>query len=153
MLIRKEFKAEIAHRLVNSYSEKCQSIHGHYYTFEIVLVGHELDRTGMLMDFGEVKNRINHIIEAWDHSFMFWDQDPLAEHYKSMLDVQPMRMIQVNYNPTAERMANHLFQECLRNGLPTSSVRVHETRTGFAQASTLTSFIYGAKYFNIPEVE
>jgi 6-pyruvoyltetrahydropterin/6-carboxytetrahydropterin synthase len=153
VLIRKTFKAEIAHRLVDSYSEKCQSIHGHSYTFEVILHGNELDGTGMLIDFGEVKNRINHIIEAWDHSFMFWDKDPLADLYLEMLHIQPMRMIYVNYNPTAEHMALHLFQECACNGLPVISVKIHETRTGYAEANRASSFIYGAKYFNIPEVE
>lgn len=52
MKITKQFKFELAHRLVDSYSKKCQSIHGHSYLAEVVLEGYELDTTGMLMDFG-----------------------------------------------------------------------------------------------------
>ena len=64
--ITKQFKFELAHRLVDSYSVKCQSVHGHSYLCEVTLAGEHLDNTGMLMDFGEVKDNIAHLFDAWD---------------------------------------------------------------------------------------
>lgn len=154
MEIVKKFKAEVAHRLVDSYSTKCQSIHGHSYIFELKLKGEHLDSTGMLMDFGELKNRFNHLIEAWDHSFMFWSSDKLANHYKAMLAVQPMRMVEVDYNPTAENMAYHIFRACVELDLPIAEVRVQETLTGWAIADRLKPFVgENVTYFNIPEIK
>lgn len=154
MEITKRFKFELAHRLVDSYSEKCQSIHGHSYIAEVTLRGEHLDSTGMLMDFGEVKNKLQHLIDSWDHSFMFWSKDKLANHYKSMLAVEPLRMIEVDYNPTAEGMSYHIFRACVQEGLPVSEVRVQETLTGWCKATRLKPFFgEDVTYFNIPEIK
>ena len=154
MTITKKFKFELAHRLVDSYSVKCRAIHGHSYICEISLQGEHLDETGMLMDFGEVKDKIQHLIDAWDHSFMFWSQDKLANHYRAMLAVEPLRMIEVDYNPTAEGMSYHIFRACIEQGLPVSSVRVQETLTGWCVAERLKPFFgEDITYYNIPEIK
>ncbi len=153
MKIVKKFKFELAHRLVDSYSTKCQSIHGHSYICEIELQGEHLDPTGMLMDFGEVKNRVQHLINAWDHSFMFWTEDKLAPMYKAMLAVEDLRMVEVDYNPTAEGMSYHIFRACIEEGLPVSNVRIQETLTGWCYANRLKPFFgEDVTYYNIPEI-
>ena len=153
MEITKKFQFELAHRLVDSYSTKCQSIHGHSYIAEVTLIGEHLDDTGMLMDFGEVKDKIAHLFDAWDHSFMFWSKDKLANHYKAMLAVEPLRMIEVDYNPTAENMAYHIFRACITENLPVDCVRVQETLTGWAVARRPKTFVgEDISYFNIPEI-
>jgi 6-pyruvoyltetrahydropterin/6-carboxytetrahydropterin synthase len=153
MLIRKLFKAEIAHRLVSSYSKKCQSIHGHSYLFEIIMQEEHLNEDGMVVDFGEIKAKINHLFDAWDHSFMFYAKDPLADHYRAMTRVEPIRMVEVDYNPTAEQMAYHVFRACVEEDVPVSSIRVHETTTGWAEASRPKPFVgENVTYYNIPEI-
>ena len=154
MLAVKKFKFELAHRLVSSYSKKCQSIHGHSYIAEVTLESEHLNADGMVMDFGELKDRFSHLIDAWDHSYMFFKDDILADHYKSMLRVVPMRMIEVDYNPTAENMAYHIFRAAVENDLPVKEVRVQETLTGWAIATRPKPFIgEEVTYFNIPEIE
>jgi 6-pyruvoyltetrahydropterin/6-carboxytetrahydropterin synthase len=154
MQVVKQFKFELAHRLVSSYSKKCQSIHGHSYIAEVILEDEHLNEDGMLIDFGKVKNKLSHLFEAWDHSFMFNTKDVLADHYKAMLRVVPMRMIEVEYNPTAENMAYHIFRACVENGLPIKEVRVQETLTGWAIASRPKPFVgENVMYYNIPEIE
>ena len=153
MVIRKQFKAEIAHRLVSAYSRKCSSIHGHSYIFEVMLEGEDLNDDGMLMDFGELKSKIGHLFDAWDHSFMFYAKDRLASLYKAMLEIEPIRLIEVDYNPTAENMAHHIFRACLEEGLPVHSVRVHETATGWAEAFRPKLYVgEDVTYYNIPEI-
>jgi 6-pyruvoyltetrahydropterin/6-carboxytetrahydropterin synthase len=150
----KRFKAEVSHRLISSYSKKCQSIHGHSYLFEVTLEDEHLNEDGMVMDFGELKNKLNHLFEAWDHSFMFFKDDILADHYKSMLRVIPMRMVEIDYNPTAENMAYHIFRACVENELPVTEVRVQETLTGWAIATRPKPFVgENVTYYNIPEIE
>jgi len=154
MLAVKRFKAEVSHRLVSSYSTKCQSIHGHSYLFEVSLESEHLNPDGMVMDFGELKDKLSHLFDSWDHSFMFYTKDPLAHHYKAMLEVVPMRMVEVDYNPTAENMAYHIFRACVENNLPVSEVRVQETATGWAVARRPKPFIgEDVIYYNIKEAK
>lgn len=131
MLVTKQFKFELAHRLVSSFSKKCQSIHGHSYVVKVTLDG-DLNGDGMVMDFGLVKERVAPLIDSWDHSFMFYSEDVLSPMYKAMLLTVPMRMVEVDYNPTAENMAHHIFNHCVSKGLPVVSVGVQETLTGWA---------------------
>jgi len=152
MELTKKFKAEVAHRLVTSYSKKCQSIHGHSYIFELKLESEHLNPDGMVMDLGELKDIMSHLIDSFDHSFMFYDKDPLAHHYKAMLGTVPMRMIEVDYNPTAENMAYHIFRACIENNLPIKEVRVQETLTGWATAKRPKPFVgEDIIYYNIEE--
>lgn len=137
MRATKQFKFELAHRLVDSYSVKCQSIHGHSYLAEVTLERKKLDSTGMVMDFGEVKNRLADFMDKWDHCFMYWDKDPLNNIYNSLKNKFPLRMINVDYNPTAENMAHHIFRYCWEKQLPVVEVRVQETKTGWAYANQL----------------
>ena len=154
MEITKQFKFELSHRLVDSYSTKCQNIHGHSYLCDITLSGEHLDSTGMLMDFGQVKDKLNHLFDAWDHSFMFWSKDSLANHYKAMMAVEPLRMIEVDYNPTAEGMTYHVFRACVQMNLPVSKVRIQETLTGWATTERLKPFFgEDVTYYNIPEIK
>ncbi len=154
MQVTKKFKAEIAHRLVSAYSSKCQSIHGHSYIFEITLESEHLNPDGMVLDFGELKDIINHLFESWDHSFIFSSQDPLAHNYRAMLGVVPMRMIEVDYNPTAENMSYHIFRACVENNLPVKEVRTQETLTGWAIATRPKPFVgEDVIYYNIPEAK
>lgn len=135
MKITKKFKFELAHRLVDSYSKKCQSFHGHSYTAEVTLKGESLDGTGMLMDFGEVKDKFSWIIDAWDHSLMLWDKDPVCQEMLSINQRIKGRFIIVDYNPTAENMAHHLYRELVKAKLPVKDVLVRETLTGWAVAN------------------
>ena len=152
MIITKQFKAEIAHRLTSAYSTKCQSVHGHSYIFEVTLEDEYLNDDGMVMDFGEVKQKLKHFFDALDHSFVFHGDDKLANYYKLMLDVVPMRMIEVDYNPTAENMAYHAFKACVENELPVKEVRVQETLTGWAIANRPKPFVGDTvTYYNIEE--
>jgi 6-pyruvoyltetrahydropterin/6-carboxytetrahydropterin synthase len=154
MVVVKQFKFELAHRLVSSYSKPCQSIHGHSYIVEVALEDEHLNQDGMVMDFGEVKAKIKHVIDSWDHSFMFYKADILSDYYKLMLKVVPtMRMVEVDYNPTAENMAYHLFRICVKNNLPVKEVRVQETLTGWAIAKRPKPFVgEDVTYYNIPEM-
>ena len=133
MIIRKLFKAEVAHRLVSSYSKKCQSIHGHSYLFEVYLEDYKLNCDEMVLDFGELKDKINGFMDAWDHSLVISSNDPYVAELTEILEKGKMRYIVVPYNPTAEMMAVHIYRYLRSLSLPISKVRVHETATGWAE--------------------
>ena len=143
---------EVAHRLVSSYSKRCQSIHGHSYLMEVTLESEYLNDDSMVMDFGELKDKMNHFFDAFDHSLVVFKDDPILPNLLAIEALIHNRMIVVDYNPTAEGMAYHAFRACVENGLPVKEVRVQETKTGWAVADRPKPF-YGENvtYYNIPE--
>jgi 6-pyruvoyltetrahydropterin/6-carboxytetrahydropterin synthase len=107
----------------------------------------------MVMDFGEVKSKINFMFEAWDHSLMLFKEDPFLKIVEAGLEIVPLRLIVVDYNPTAENMAYHIFRLCIEKGLPIKYVEIQETATGWAKCDKPRMFVgEKVKYYNIPEV-
>lgn len=130
--IRKQFKFEMSHQLVEAYSCACSdAIHGHSYVMELFLTSDKLDHTGMVMDFGEVKALINDYVDSWDHCLVMSSEFP--KEYLEMLGKYNKKMKVVTYNPTAEAMANDMYYY-IKDIIPqVSKVRLHETVTGWAE--------------------
>ena len=131
MQIRKTFKAEVAHRVADAYTKRCRGLHGHSYEFEVILNNPELISCGMVVDFKEVKEKINFLMDAFDHSLLIWSKDEFLVKNAEKLN---KRYIIVPYNPTAELMALHIYKY-IKTVYPVKSVIVHETRTGYAKYS------------------
>jgi 6-pyruvoyltetrahydropterin/6-carboxytetrahydropterin synthase len=49
---------------------KCENMHGHNWKIEVVITGDQLNASGVLMDFGEVKALLREIIDRVDHQFL-----------------------------------------------------------------------------------
>lgn len=132
--IRKLFKFEAAHRLDASYSKCCQYIHGHSYIVEIFFSSQQLNAHAMVVDFGEVKNVLGRKIEEWDHSLMLQNRGPHDDSAEQHARALSKKVVMVPFNPTAERMAEHLFHYAVKY-FPgkVRKVRVHETATGWAE--------------------
>jgi len=58
-----------AHQL-KMVAKKCESLHGHNWKVEVYLTGEELNRAGVLMDFGEIKKEVSSIMKTLDHRFL-----------------------------------------------------------------------------------
>ena len=116
------------HRVVG-HEGKCQNLHGHNYrvTFEIA-PDQELDELGRVLDFSVIKAQLCEWIEDnWDHKMLLWVDDPFLHQTPGA------GIVAVDFNPTAENMANHLLRVvgplklgCL--GCRLTSVRLSETR-------------------------
>ena len=110
--IWKEFKFSASHILTGLPADhQCARLHGHNYLIEVELSSETLDETGFIVDFGELKPIKEWLDETFDH-----------RHINDT----------VNYNPTAENMARHIFDKW-RLRFPISAVRVRETDTSWAQ--------------------
>jgi 6-pyruvoyltetrahydropterin/6-carboxytetrahydropterin synthase len=130
--IRKIFKMEMAHQLFDAYSAACKNcLHGHSYICEIYLKGPQLDETEMLMDFSKVKDKIKDYMDSWDHALVMPTTFP--KEYLDILKKYNTKLMLVDYNPTAERMAKEIYFY-IKKLLPSlSKVRLHETTTGWAE--------------------
>lgn len=85
----KRFSFDAAHKLPN-HNGKCKNLHGHTYFLEVTITGEVNDETGMLLDFGVVKDVVKKlVIEKFDHQYINEIiENPTAENMvKWMWDV------------------------------------------------------------------
>jgi 6-pyruvoyltetrahydropterin/6-carboxytetrahydropterin synthase len=137
--VTKIFHFEAAHRLLN-YEGKCKHIHGHTYVAEITIEASALDDKEMVVDFGELKEKIGKWLDRhWDHALLLHSADPLVGVMKKV--IEDSRMYLFDTNPTAEAMADILyevanddFNEPMRQ-LSVKSVKIWETPTSYAEYS------------------
>jgi 6-pyruvoyltetrahydropterin/6-carboxytetrahydropterin synthase len=103
-----------AHNLRN-YHGKCENLHGHNYKVRIALTGEELDLTGLLYDFVQLKRAIQAVIRPLDHVYLN--------------EFPPFDVL----NPSAENIARYIYDETAKqlpkapNGAGIASVTVWES--------------------------
>ncbi|OGL40547.1 MAG: 6-carboxytetrahydropterin synthase QueD [Candidatus Schekmanbacteria bacterium RIFCSPHIGHO2_02_FULL_38_11] len=118
LMITSGFSA--AHQL-KEYGGKCEALHGHNWKVEVYVKSSVLDKTGMVMDFAEIKKAANLILAELDH--------------KNLNEIQPFR----DKNPTAENISlwvfNQLCGKMNSDNIKVSKVRVWETETSCASYS------------------
>ena len=104
---------------LRNYKGKCENVHGHNYRVRITVQGDQLDSTGLLVDFLDVKGLIGGVVDYLDHQFIN--------------DLPPFDQL----NPSAENIAKY-FYDCVSGGLKNevpvrvSEVKVWETDTSSA---------------------
>jgi 6-pyruvoyltetrahydropterin/6-carboxytetrahydropterin synthase len=160
MVIRKEFSFEAAHFVRNATSRRCsRSVHGHSFVVELFFTGDELDRGGMIWDFGIMKKTIKEFIDSFDHCWIYWRNE--SKETIEMIHKLSERWIELPVSPSAEQLSllflyvidyivkNYEFKngEC---GVRIKSVRVHETKSGYAEATRLD--IPDLVNFNLGEI-
>lgn len=110
LTVRRHFSA--AHHL-RDYDGKCAHLHGHNYKIEITVTGDELDDCGMLMDFGQLKQICDQVLDQYDHAYL----NDLPEF--------------ANINATSENIAAHIFRQIAcalpDDGVHLDQVKLYET--------------------------
>ncbi len=87
MKLSKTFTFDAAHHLPD-YKGKCANVHGHSWLVEVVITGTPNKKTGMIIDFGLLKQLVQeNILEKLDHH--------------DLNDIIP--------NPTAENIVQYIF--------------------------------------------
>ena len=144
MIIRKLFKFEGAHIVRNCTSHRCrENIHGHSYIVEVFITSDHLDHGYMVMDFS-LLHRVKLLIDSFDHSYSLWNHEP--DDFKQFIYKYNHRVAEIPVSPSAEGYAllffylidRVLLHTDFRNGesgVRLRAVRVHETATGYAEAS------------------
>ena len=110
---------------LRNYKGSCEDVHGHNFRVRVTVAGEQLDSTGLLVDFLELKSLIDGVIAYLDHKFIN--------------DLPPFDKI----NPSAENLAKYFYDRVsvgMKNGVPVriSEVCVWETDT--------SSAVYRPKY-------
>lgn len=144
MIIRKLFKFEGAHIVRDCSSDRCKkSLHGHSYAVEVFFTSEKLDNGGMIVDFGLLKGPIKDLIDSFDHAYSIWYKE--SEGFKEFIKSNSERWIEMPITPSAEGYSLMFLSYIdlivrstnFNNGegsVKVSSVRVHETATGYAES-------------------
>lgn len=108
-----------AHAL-RGYKGKCENLHGHNWKVRVTVSGQKLDKTGMLVDFTDLKSAVDAVLAKLDHT--------------NLNEVPPFNAS----NPTAENLAAFVYNGLAKYRLPhikISCVEVWESDTSSAKYS------------------
>lgn len=108
LTVRDKFQA--AHFL-REYKGKCERMHGHTFQVEVKVAVQSVDGTGIGIDFNLIKAKLNEVLP--DHTLL-----------NEIFD----------FNPSAENLSRHFFQE-LKKHFPVKSVTVWESTDASATYS------------------
>ena len=112
-----ELEFSAAHHL-RDYPGKCSRLHGHNYRVEVSVAGAELDKNGMLLDFGRLRELCREAVAEFDHSLL--NDHPFFQQE----------------NPTSENIARYIYgqitQMLAHTPVAVASVRVWESATSSA---------------------
>jgi len=115
LMIESQFAS--AHQL-RGYKGKCEALHGHNWRVQVTVSSDRLNDIGIVMDFHDLKEKVNDVVSSLDHSFLN-ELFPFTEK-----------------NPTSENIAKWIY-ESLRKKIEKgqcdiSSVTVWESETASA---------------------
>jgi 6-pyruvoyltetrahydropterin/6-carboxytetrahydropterin synthase len=116
------------HRLLD-YDGICKHLHGHNAVAEIEVRADALDSCNMVLDFGDIKRLVKGWIdEHLDHKMILRHDDPIVAPLQAL--GEPVFLL--DSNPTVERIARLVFENCRDLGLTVTQVTVWETPTAWA---------------------
>ena len=116
------------HRLLH-YEGKCRYLHGHNARVEIELASEKLDHRGMVVDFIDMKQKIQGWIDsALDHKMLLNKADPILSYLEQIQEP----VVILDENPTAEAIARLIYNQAHTQGFPVREVRLWETEHSFA---------------------
>ena len=148
--IVKRYTFEAAHRLGLGYVGKCSDMHGHSYKVHIEIQAFQLDKFGMVVDFGDLKELKQRIMQAFDHKTILQEDDVLIEPLRA--ESGYASVYTTKENPTCETIAliimimameelARIFPDNLIDDCATAprviAVSVQETETGSATAENI----------------
>jgi 6-pyruvoyltetrahydropterin/6-carboxytetrahydropterin synthase len=69
--LERDYRFEAAHRLPRlPATHKCHRLHGHSFRFTVRIEGEVDERTGFLLDFGDVDRIVDPVVEKLDHFYL-----------------------------------------------------------------------------------
>jgi len=81
-----------AAHFLRGYRGKCEELHGHNWKVEIIVEAKKVDKTGMVLDFKDLKMELNKPLEKLDHKCL----NKIA-YFKKV-------------NPTSENIAQYIYK-------------------------------------------
>lgn len=130
--ITRRFWFSYGHRVFQHESE-CANLHGHNATLFVTVKG-PLDQQGRIIDFKELKSRVDPWLQKyWDHSMLWFKDDPVGQflyglsavvHTAALDEIHRMKNFQCPFNPTAEEMCTYLAEKVIPDLLTGTELQV-----------------------------
>ncbi len=128
-ILKTEAAFDSAHFL-SGYEGKCSNIHGHRWTVEAEIFSEELitegQTRGMITDFGDLKRDLKKIADDFDHRLIY-EKGTLMESTEKALNEEGFAVTAVEFRPTAENFAKHIFDLMSAEGYSVKRITVYET--------------------------
>jgi 6-pyruvoyltetrahydropterin/6-carboxytetrahydropterin synthase len=83
----------------------CERLHGHNWKVEVFVSGDKLDENGLLIDFRDIKDKTDALMEELDHKFLN--------------ELEPF----ITLNPSSENVSRYVY-EALSRQLNTDTIRI-----------------------------
>jgi 6-pyruvoyltetrahydropterin/6-carboxytetrahydropterin synthase len=116
------------HRLMG-HPGKCKHLHGHSVKASISVSASKLNDQGMVCDFADISAiASSYIDQVLDHNLLLHKDDPLVP----ALEKGGERFILLDEHPTAEFLAQLIFQHVQAQGIQVESVTLWETTSACA---------------------
>lgn len=128
MKLSKQITVDYAHRLAH-HTGQCANLHGHTGRIVVELDGPVDTRTGMVLDFGDIKDACKGIYEALDHTVVLNGEGDVG--LVDALLSFGFRITVLEGEPTAENLARWVYNE-LKDSLPVCRVSFYETPDNWA---------------------
>ncbi len=109
-----------AHQL-RDFNGPCERLHGHNWKIEVYIASDVLNKAGMVVDFGVIKEKTGAIIKEFDHRFLN--------------DLEPFK----DRNPSSENIAQYIAER-LSSELNSATIRV--TRVSSWESDTACATYY-----------
>lgn len=129
--VTKEVTFDAAHRL-SFHKGKCHNLHGHTYKLCLTLACKDL-KDNMVLDFYELKQILNSVVEKYDHTTMLYEGDKKNHKLFETMKELGLKVLLFPYEPTVENMSRDFMTYFRELGLPVTKVTMFETPTSYAE--------------------
>lgn len=127
--LKTEQSFDAAHFL-KGYQGKCSNIHGHRWRVVAQIRSERLSdqpqTRGMVVDFSDLKASLKAICDRYDHCLIY-ESGSLRSQTVRVLEEEGFRLEEVPFRPTAEHLAQHIYEWMKEQGHSVDRVEVYET--------------------------
>jgi 6-pyruvoyltetrahydropterin/6-carboxytetrahydropterin synthase len=108
--VERRFTLPVGHRL-SLHKGRCSSIHGHNLVVLVGVMSEKLNENYMVIDFSHLKAVVDGLLDQLDHCLMINKTDfKIGEELTKL----GMRVMHVDYDPTAEKISEDLYIQIKR---------------------------------------
>lgn len=112
-------------------SEKCKNLHGHTFTVDVEVEWNIDEETGMVIDFGKIKEIAGKVLEEWDHKLLVFREEAEKIKIEGPFNCE----LKVMYGiPTTENIATSLKKEFFEELRLPVRVKVYEGKKNYARS-------------------
>ncbi len=137
--IEKTFRFDAGHRALGFSNMKEETLHGHTWRLRLVVTATKpLNEHRTIFDTNELTRLVKPMIDAVDHSFIIWRQDPIYDQLHQLCSEAKIadKVYTVDFNPTVEGLVEY-FYKLIKKQLPLENAEL--TTAHLAATETLSS--------------